>query len=238
MIENEDLRVKVLDGLIPMSLVTQLQEKCPDFENPDAETLRYSSIPVGPVLGLKWNTPANESYIQQGVLVKPSIPPPYFVSSHWRETVALSINLDAQSIFPLSWQYRSHTGASNGVWLHTDRQADSLRAVLVLIYLAKENTNDGALLLFSPGSETQSYVKGYQHGRPLYELLNIQEIGANTIGGEYKPHARRWDLKARITPAPGRVVIMDHTKYRANVHAVEPCTGLRQVAQQWWGQKT
>jgi len=233
--KQPSLNVIVIDDAVPDAVLKACAEQCPDPQNPSASTLKTSAFEIGEDLGKKWNTPANESYLSQGVLVNQAQTPSFFISAGWTRLVQQLIG--NERISPQTWQYRSHTGESNGVWLHTDKMP--FRAALALLYVhnsALKRTN-GGLLLYSPTKPNYNLplYKGYVSHRPINELLlKHEELRTDTIGGDYPRGDATYTLVDRIEPKSNRLVLMSHLNGEANIHAVEPCVGSRQLIQQWW----
>lgn len=247
-IVDDYTNIYILDNFIEKKQINNL--KFPDINN--MQQYQDSFIPVGKLLSKRWNTPQDETYYKQGVIVDSTLPPDYFISDEWKKKISKIINVEQNKLIPYSWKYKKHVNESNGIWLHTDYRSDIKRNLLILIYKSSQKWKrkyGGELLIFSKTGtffsddvitkESKEIIDGYQTGKPLTILNNIKKgeelILKNGIGGEWDQGlTESFECKSKIAPFNGRVIIMDY-RNKPNIHAVSYKKEYdRNLIEQWF----
>ena len=238
--DNEQYNFVIIDNFIGEPIMSELRQNCPS-EN-DIDAINFSKEPIGEELARLWNSHPEESYLNQGILVKRDDPHYFFNSYVWFNWVSNVLNLKDKIKSCLKWQYHTFTKNANGIWLHTDQFKDmrEKRSVLVLMYIHKEwDINYGGELKIFQRKEVDNntnipLIKGYQFKVPMNNLKS-EIVRADTVGGESSVNGI-FDFQTveKIHPIPNRIVIIDHTRFE-NIHAVLPCHSKnnRLVVQQW-----
>ena len=240
--DNEQYHFVIIDNFIGEPIMSELRNKCPNPNDKDA--IEFSKQPIGENLAVLWNSHPEESYINQGIIVKREEPHYFFNSKVWFEWVSKALNLQTNIKSCLKWQYHTFLNNANGIWLHTDqfKEMRDKRTVLVLMYVHDEwDVNAGGELKIFQRKEINEIeypniplVKGYQFKKPMDDLKN-DVVRADTVGGESSENGI-FDFHTieTIQPIPNRIILIDHTQFE-NIHAVLPCNSAnnRLVVQQW-----
>ena len=252
-ISEPDLRVFVIDNIIPEHILRYLEVQCPKVEKYNSGGLEKSvyeltTSQISESEASSWNLPAGESYLKQGMIVKPTAPVDYFISAAWKKSLARIIDVDPSKVIPTVWQYRTNTENHTGLWLHTDKdlRKNDYRNVEVLIYVSSQEwceDHGGELLVFSnehaASDVPRRNYKKWQTGRVLRELNTLAVDGVirtTGIGGGWPLQQQSVDftLERKIPPLFGRVVVLDY-RNNYNIHAVAPKVNFnRKSIEQWF----
>ena len=240
--DNQQYHFVIVDNFIGEPIMSQLRERCPSDN--DKEAIEFSKEPIGEELAKTWNSHPEESYYNQGIIVRRENPHYFFNTPVWFDWVSNVLNLKNKIKSCLKWQYHTFTNNANGIWLHTDqfKNMRNKRSVLILMYVHEEwNIESGGELKLFQRKEVDKIshpyiplIKGYQFNTPMSHLKN-SIVRADTVGGEASINGIfEYHTVNSIQPIPNRIVIIDHTNFE-NIHAVLPCNSKknRLVVQQW-----